>query len=170
MIAIDQAHCDLIYGLIVSLKPRDVLEFGLGSGASATAIAKGLLFNDLKCSYTIVDNWHDWKGVEPGFHLEALEFPLPIIVNQDETEFCNTLEKDSYDFILSDADHANAEKNAGKLYYALRSPGIMIFHDVCNPGWPNLRVLKGSYANSVLFNKNSRDGEECDRGLLVVFR
>lgn len=174
MIAIDKAHCDLIYGLVVSAKPRDVLELGYGTGASSLSISEALEYNEnalfnsakeLQAKYTIVDNWNDWNGEEPDIHQHRFS-----LVTMDETEFCSNLQKDSYDFILSDADHANAEKNAGKLFYALRSPGILIFHDVTNPGWPNLRVLLGSYANSVLFNKSSRQNEECDRGLLVIFR
>lgn len=167
MIAIDRAHCDLIYGLVVSSKPRDVLELGWGTGASARVIASALSYNGGTCSYTLVDNWHDWGGKMP----EGLEGWEPAIHMKDETEFCSSLEKDSYDFILSDADHGNAEKNADALYCALRYGGVLIFHDVCNPGWPNLHSLQTKpYWNSVLFDKNSRDGEECDRGLLVVFK
>lgn len=166
MIAIDRAHCDLIYGLIASSKPRDVLELGFGSGASSLAIRMAIRFNQSACNYTIVDNWYDWQGNRPGLHMPD----FVRIVDQDETEFCNSLKPDSFDFILSDADHANAEKNAGRLYYALRESGIMIFHDVTNPGWPNLRMLQHSYASSVLFHKSSREDEECDRGLLVVFK
>jgi predicted O-methyltransferase YrrM len=172
-IAIDDAHCDLIYGLVRSQKPRSILEIGYGSGRSSLRIRQAVNDNRGDCDYTIVDNWHDWNGSKPTHTAEAFEFGATI-VEMDEGEFVNSC-RETFDFILIDADHSKSEQYFDRVYWTLTNTGgILIYHDVTNRGWPNLYEIKKMCidrdARYRLFNKNSSPGERCDRGLLVIFK
>ena len=69
-VKIDTAHAELIYGLIVSSKPKKILELGLGGGKSADAIIKGINYNQNNSEFSIVDNWLDFGSNIPDGVLE----------------------------------------------------------------------------------------------------
>jgi hypothetical protein len=77
---------------------------------------------------------------------------------------------------LSDADHWNTQNWFDLVYSKILSRGgILLYHDVTNLAlFPNLlQIFEDALRNSyhyVLFNRNSRPGERCDRGLLAVFK
>jgi predicted O-methyltransferase YrrM len=165
---IDQAHCELIYGLAVSLKPRAILELGYGQGASARALWRAVVYNGIQCQYDLVDDWRDHAGRIPQ-ELEGMEK----IFSMTEVEFYRTnFEFECYDLILSDADHEHAHQWFDQSLAMLRSPGLLIYHDVCNPNHPALGDLisraDSAGLSRLVFNKNSRPGEQCNRGLLVI--
>jgi predicted O-methyltransferase YrrM len=171
-IAIDDAHCDLIYGLVRAQKPFSVLEIGFGSGKSYKTISKGLAYNGGEHQYTIVDNWHDWGGKRPD-HAGGAWLHL-LITEAEEGEFVNSCTQ-TFDFILIDADHSKSDHYFQRVYNnLLNHGGILIYHDVSNSGWINLSSIEHSAAviggEVKVFNKNSSHGERCDRGLLVIFK
>jgi predicted O-methyltransferase YrrM len=174
MTAIDEAHCKLIYGLVVSQKPTSVLELGFGEGVSGAHISEALAFNDLPFDYTIVDNWYDWGGIMPD---NLRQIYGAHIVQSDEGAFIGkAVERGAkWDFVLSDADHHNCEQWFWKLYtQLLNDGGIVALHDITNPGFPNLEsilvMVRSLNYRHALFNKSSRREEECSRGLLIVFK
>lgn len=166
--SIDQAHCDLIYGLAVSLKPVNILEIGYGEGASARALWDAMCFNGNLCRYTIVDNWLGHQGKPP---IEVQEHE---IYSMSEEEFYrDRADSDySYDLILSDADHGQADRWFDLSLRMLRSPGLLIYHDVTNANHPNLRRLITMAITaglpSLIFDKSTRPDEHCERGLLII--
>ena len=172
MIAIDDAHADLIYGLVCALKPDSVLELGYGEGRSCQAILCGLRANGNrdKARYVLVDDWTDWGGEHP-----QSDLPDGItLVEQSEREFTYSC-TESFDFIFSDADHQQAEQWFIHTYTVLLKPGgVLCYHDVVNPDFPNLREIVNECERLslryVLFDRNSIAGERCDRGLLVIFK
>jgi predicted O-methyltransferase YrrM len=175
-VKVDTAHAMLLTGLVVANKPKTILEIGIGGGQSCDAILSGLKFNQAKFEYDIVDCWWDWQGVQP----EG--------VTEKYGEFCNIItsyEKDfvfgtdkSYDFIMSDGDHFNADKWFEHVFDKLLNPGgILIYHDVNLVDQEAFKNLNEIYYRCQeykiryqLFNKNSRDDERCQRGLLVIFK
>lgn len=175
---IDQAHTDLIYGLIVANKPLLVLEIGYGTGASSRRIQQAIEYNNNNCLYTLVDNWLDFSGNKPPDITSTLSKKINIITSTEE-DFINTAYiNDKYDFILSDADHHNSHKWFYKTLGLLNNHGIACFHDVTTKDFPNLgeniKYLESQgdelgYTWQV-FNINTREDERCDRGLLVVFK
>jgi predicted O-methyltransferase YrrM len=169
-ISIDVAHCDLIYGLVRSQKPRSILEIGYGSGRSSLRIRQAVNDNRGDCDYTIVDNWHDWNGSKPTHTAEAFEFGATI-VEMDEGQFVNSC-RETFDFILIDADHSKSDQYCEKVYDdLLNKGGVLVYHDVTNTGWPNLSSIHAKLGTCFpVFNKNSSPGERCDRGLLVIFK
>jgi len=173
-IKIDQAHADLLTGLVQANKPRTVLEMGAGGGASLTAILAGLEYNQQDYAYTLVDNWLDFGFKQPP-ELDQYRDRIQIITSaeRDYVMNCNA----SYDFIMSDADHQNAEKWFDRVYNNLLNPnGILVYHDVnlFENDFPNLRLILEMVTklkiNHKLFNVNSRPDERCQRGLLVIFK
>lgn len=174
MIAIDEAHCKLIYGLVVSQKPRSILELGFGEGASSAHISEAIAFNNIPFNYTIVDNWLDWGGTMPANlpHLLGAK-----IEESDEEVFVerSIVSGRKWDFILSDADHHKSDKWFWKVYtQLLNEHGIFVLHDITNPGFPNLEsilhMIRAYNYRHNLFNTSSRSDEECERGLLVIFK
>jgi predicted O-methyltransferase YrrM len=180
MLEIDQCHIDLLCGLIKSLKPENVLELGLGSGKSAKNILDALTYNESVYNYTLVENWIDWQFKPQYDQVEFMkEYKNTKMIVANECDFVfNTAEK--YDFILSDADHWNTDKWFDYVYTRLLSDtGILVYHDVSlgkgkDIYFKNLdniyhrcKELNLKYFH---FNKSTRDDEECERGLLVIFK
>jgi predicted O-methyltransferase YrrM len=174
-VKIDIAHANLLKALIQSQKPQDILELGLGGGMATDAIIEGLEYNKKSYSLTIVDNWFDYQYQMPK-EVEEKYGKFADIITSGEKEFvfsCN----DKYDFIMSDADHFNAEKWFVHVYdNLLNSGGILVYHDVniYENSFVNLREILYNCQNTnkfhYLFNKNSLDSERCQRGLLVIFK
>lgn len=193
MVEIDVCHALLVDGLVRSFKPTNILECGFGGGRSHNAIARGASYNKNKPKYTLVDSWHDWNFQMPNEvheavkrhslnhkHHEAEEntFSHFSIVTANEGDFVRDAinkKDDKYDFIMSDADHQHTNEWAVDVYiHLLTSPGFLIYHDADNDGYPNLKLIKGymddRLAHTIMFNRSTRDDEECARGLLVVYK
>jgi predicted O-methyltransferase YrrM len=174
-VKIDQAHADLITGLIKSHKPKTVLELGIGGGQSTNAILAGLDYNQQTFDYTLVDNWMDFGGVMPG-EVNDLYGKRINIVTSDEKAFVFGNNK-KYDFIMSDADHHQTDQWFEYVLDSLVADGgILCYHDVnlIENEFVNLRNIyyrcQEFNLKHVLFNKNSLPGERCQRGLLVIFK
>lgn len=172
---IDIAHAKLIEGLVCAHKPTNVLEFGFGGGRSAEAILRGLEFNGTPFRYLLVDNWADWGGQIPQeADTFAHQHPEVQVVTEDEGRFA-TQPAGHYDFIMSDADHVHTHEWFRRVYNDILNPGgVLIYHDVRGDSFPGLQSIVEQCVQQkvrhVVFDKNSRDGEQCDRGLLVIFK
>ncbi len=171
-VSIDQAHAALLFGLVCSFKPKRILEFGIGAGTSADAILRGIELNRNSPHYMLVDNWQDDGSWEIG----KSHMPNITIVSANEKDFVkHSAGETNFDFIFSDADHHHTHEWFTEVYdQLLDSPGILIYHDATNPDFPNFAAIGEQIAARnlphVIFNQNSRPGERCDRGLLVIFK
>jgi predicted O-methyltransferase YrrM len=169
--AIDNNHIQLIHSLILSHKPKTVLEIGVGTGLVTKSVLDAFIYNQMPVDFTCVDNFCDWRGSTPiGFETfqEHIKF-----IQQNEKDFVlSCLNK--YDFIISDADHHRTNEWVDKTYSLLNNKGILIYHDVTNRQFPNLyNIIKYVETNNihhVVFNKSSLVTEQCERGLLVIFK
>jgi predicted O-methyltransferase YrrM len=174
-VKIDQAHADLIYGLVVSHKPKKILELGVGGGKSADTILAAMKYNDNNADLYLVDNWYDFNFKMPQDVFDKYSDRAKII-SSDEKEFVfNT--KETFDFIMSDADHYNTDQWFRYVYEELlNDKGILIYHDInlYEESFVNLRNILSDCVelklNHFLFNRNSLTGERCHRGLLVIFK
>ena len=174
LVKIDENHAQLVQSLVTCHKPRQVLELGFGAGEATRAILAGLRYNQSDYAYTVVDNWFDFRGERPPVTREAPYAGINFVTSSERDFFssCAT----SYDFIFSDADHVNTQNWMEQVYtHFLSRGGILIYHDVTNTRiFPNLlriyRDVVASNYHHILFDKNSRAGERCDRGLLVIFK
>lgn len=171
IVAMDNNHINFIYSLMVCAKPKKVLEIGVGSGLVTNALLKGFEYNNLEVDLTCVDNFYDWNGVAPeGFDTfsDRIRF-----INSSERDFTHE-HKETYDFIVSDADHHHANEWIDLTVGLLNPGGALICHDVTNPQFRNLYGIV-SYAESknlthIIFNKSSLPHERCERGLIVIFK
>lgn len=169
-VIIDLNHIKLIESLIMCLKPRLILELGIGSGSVTLAISDALACNQTDfAKITCVDNFLDWGGRVPE---EVQKLPVTLIIKR-EKEFIETCDQ-KYDFIVSDADHDHSHEWAERTLGLLNPKGIIVFHDICNPDYPNLteivQVVDRLKYPRVIFDRSSREDERCSRGLLVVFK
>ena len=175
-VKIDLAHANLLTGLVMSSKPKTILEIGIGGGKSTDAILSGLNYNQQSAVYTLIDNWCDWGGRRPEGVTEKYGHLINII-DIDERDFVFKTNQ-SWDFIMSDGDHYNSDKWFDYVYDRLLNPGgILVYHDVnlvdtmCFKNLINIyeRCQKLKISHN-LFNKNSLSDERCQRGLLVIFK
>ena len=171
-VAVDHCHAALPFALVLSQKPQDLLEIGMGSGKSADAILEALEFNGRHRSYTLVDNWCDFGGQMPAAVHEKYQGRIAL-VTADEESFVATC-GERYDFIFSDGDHTRADQWFDRVYdRLLRENGILAYHDVANSSFPNLaRIRQACIRRGLahrLFDASSRPDERCERGLLVIF-
>jgi nucleoside-diphosphate-sugar epimerase/predicted O-methyltransferase YrrM len=175
-VKIDQAHVELIKGLVIGNKPRTILEFGLGGGAATDAILEGLEFNHQTFQYVLVDNWNDWYGIRPKEVDEKYGDLINIVDSSEKNFVFSTSQK--FDFIMSDGDHYQSDQWFEYVYAELLNPGgILIYHDINlfdKDSFPNLvnlyHRIKALELPHHLFNRNSREDERCQRGLLVIFK
>lgn len=167
-ISIDSNHIELIYSLIICHKPNNCLELGIGSGLTTKRIVQAFDYNEIVPNIDCVDNFFDWNGNCPD-HIKELT-SINIIIN-NEYDFLTSCNK-KYDFIISDADHNNTDRWLDKTLQLLNAGGMLIYHDVTNVEFPNLKKLieqaKTLRLNHMLFTKNSKMNERCNRGLLVI--
>lgn len=167
----DFNHIHLIGSLILSHKPKSVLEIGVGTGLVTKKIINAFAYNNIPVDLTCVDNFTDWRGSTPtGFETYQQQIKF---IPKDEKEFVSSC-LNTYDFIVSDADHYRTNKWFDKTYSLLNNKGILVYHDVTNKQFPNLydivKYVETNNINHVIFNKSSLDTERCDRGLLVIFK
>lgn len=169
LIKIDNNHISLIYSLLISHKPNTCLELGIGSGATTQKIIEAFEYNNIPLNIDCVDNFYDWGGKCPEHILKIKN--INIVVSTEYDFITQTNKK--YDFIISDADHNNAHRWVDKMFNILNPNGIIVYHDITNNIFPNLysivNYVKNQKLNHILFTRNSRNDERCDRGLLVVF-
>ena len=168
LISIDSNHLSLIYSLIISHKPISCLELGIGSGATTQKIIEAFEYNEIEANIDCVDNFFDWQGNCPQ-HISNLKGIN--IINSSEHDYLRSCLK-KYDFIISDADHYNTHQWLVETLNLLNPKGILIYHDVYNIDFPNLVTLidqtKKMNLNHMIFSKNSKANERCNRGLLVI--
>lgn len=175
-VKIDQAHADLLRGLIVSHKPKTILEMGVGGGQGTDAMLDGLDYNQQPYEYTLVDNWMDFGYIQPPEVAERYGSKVKIITS-DEREFVFSC-KDKFDFIMSDADHMRTDQWFEYVYSELlNSDGILVYHDINLFDADAFKNLISIYdkckefgLSHKLFNANSLPDERCQRGLLVIFK
>lgn len=172
-IQVDDAHVALISGIVKSQKPQRILELGLGSGTTTDAILDALQFNQQQYHFTLVDLWLEpgWNGECPSEAVDKYS-PYIEILTSDERAYVFNCGK-TFDFIMSDADHHNTQNWFEYVYSELLEPGgTLIYHDVTDHCFPNLREIyekcKAFQLRFTLYNKNSRSDERCQRGLLVI--
>jgi predicted O-methyltransferase YrrM len=179
-VKIDWAHAGLIEGLVLSSKPKKILELGVGGGRSLESILTGIEYNGQPYEYTLVDNWGDWGGVMPPEVTELYGEKVHNIITSNEKDFVFSC-KEKFDFIMSDADHNRADQWFEYVYdNLLNDNGILIYHDVnMDDHWHggnffNLRNIyesvKTKKISHRLFNVSSLPEEQCERGLLVIFK
>lgn len=174
-IKIDIAHAEIIKSLVMASKPSEIIEFGIGGGRSTDAILSGLDYNQQKFNYTLVDNWLDFGHKMPEEVFEKYGQKINLVTSP-EKEFVYSCQN-SFDFIMSDADHHQTNLWFEYVYEKLLKPkGILIYHDVdiINNTYPNLTTIldkvKQKNISHFLFNKNSLESEKCHRGLLTIFK
>lgn len=168
-VKMDENHIDLIYSLIISSKPKKILEIGVGTGAVSLKLLNATEYNQITPDITCVDNFYDWNGQQPnGFEEFKDNFKFVISDEKSFVESCS----EKFDFIVSDADHLRTNEWVDKTLNLLNDGGILIYHDVTNPSYPNLfeivNYVRENQINYMIFNKNSLQNERCERGLLVI--
>lgn len=173
LVAVDHCHAALLFALVLAQKPQDLLEIGMGSGKSADAILEALEFNGAYRCYTLVDNWYDFGGLMPAAVRDKYQSRVKL-VTADEKAFVASCQQ-RFDFIFSDGDHTHANQWFDRVYDGLlKADGILAYHDVANPKFPNLAKIqlacqRRGIAHRV-FDRSSRPDERCERGLLVIFK
>ena len=166
---VDRAHAVLLYGTILSSKPKTILELGIGTGLLTITIAFGIRYNEVG-TQDAVDNFVDWEGERPS-HITQLEELGVNVITQGEKEFVEDCTK-TYDMIVVDGDHAEGQDWAEKIFNMVNPGGVLFSHDVrlfpklC--AYMDLAELKGwGYR---VFDENTLREERCERGWFVAHR
>ena len=169
--SIDKAHVIYIAGAVLSKKPKNILEIGIGSGYVTTNLFYSLKYNNLG-TLTCVDNWHDWHGKEPK-HIKFMEKSEIKIINKSEKEFVKNCDDNMFDFLVSDGDHNNSGTWINEYLRIIQNNGFMFFHDTnLEDDYPNLQLIGKRIFELNLphyhFKISTRNDEECENGILFV--
>jgi predicted O-methyltransferase YrrM len=171
-VAIDVAHNLFLIGALVARKPERVLELGIGSAYVTRSLLAGLRYNR-RGTLTAVDNFLDWKGVEPPYVADLRAAGAEVIAPMTEKEFVFAAPTDAYDFLVSDADHSRSGTWVDEHLRIVRDDGFMFFHDTNHETkYKSLRLIEKRIRELGLpyyhFTRNSRPDERCDRGWLFA--
>jgi predicted O-methyltransferase YrrM len=169
--AIDCAHNIFVIGAVLSKKPRNVLELGIGTGYLTMSLVHALRYNQTG-QLTSVDNWLDTHGLEPKLAAELRAAGVRVVCSS-EGEFVHQAPTDAYDFLISDADHYSSASWLDQHIRIVEHDGLMFFHDTNLPSvFPGLAMLEARVKKLGLpyyhFKQNSREDENCYRGMLFV--
>jgi predicted O-methyltransferase YrrM len=170
--SVDLCHGIFLLGAITSIKPKNVLELGIGPAFASEILCAGIKYNGVG-QLTCIDNLHDLGGNLPKEKLEYLESNgANIIAPIDEKDFVMNCQNETYDFLVSDADHGRAHLWAEKVFDIMKPNSFMFFHDVCE--FKNLLRYKeiaderGYYNHT--FSSSSRPDENCHRGWQFIIK
>lgn len=167
-IEIDLVHNCLIFGTVLSSKPTNALELGIGKGYATKAILYALKYNQVG-KLTSVDDWRDWNGKEPGHINDLKSLGVNVVAPIDEGDFVRSQPDNSYDFLMSDGSHRHAGEWAEDIFRIMKSDSIMFFHDIRCPS-PKRYIELSEKMNLpyFIFSKSSLPNESCGLGLLMV--
>ena len=169
-VAIDKNHALQILGSVVSKKPENILEVGIGTGFITKTLFYGILYNNIG-KLTCVDNWYDFGGVVPN-GIEELEDAGINIINSNEYDFVKTCKDNTYDFLVSDGDHHNSGTWVDEYLRIVKNDGFMYFHDTNNKYFKNMGLVESRIKELNIpyfqFKTKTRTDENCDIGLLFA--
>ena len=169
---IDICHNMLLFGVVLALKPKQILEIGIGSGYVTNTILTALSYNQ-KGKVLCVDCCKDCTVKEPE-HFKILRKNGAEIVIDSEESFVSKAKNKTFDLIISDADHKKSHKWINKTASLLTDHGIIFFHDTNNKNFPNLKNnnehMKSMGFSCKCFHQSSRKEERCERGWLMCFK
>lgn len=172
-VSVDTCHSMLIFGLLTSYKPARVLELGIGNGYITKCILYALRYN-LFGRLDTVDSFHDWSNHnDPKLisMIKELERLCAIIhAPITEHDFVYSVPKDTYDFVMSDADHHHAGEWTDQVFHITKPGGIIVVHDIHAYKSPFNYVLEARRLNKpvIVLDKSSREDESCKNGLAII--
>jgi predicted O-methyltransferase YrrM len=170
--SVDLCHGMFMLGTLMSAKPENVLELGIGPGFASEVLVAGIRYNGTG-QLTCVDNLTEVGGNTPTHTVAYLESNgVNVVAPVDEFDFVMKAEDEEYDFLVSDADHARAHLWAEKVFDMMKPKSFMFFHDIVE--CPNLLRYKEiaderGYYNHI-FSESSRNDERCHRGWLFIIK
>ncbi len=170
--ALDPCHNLFLIGTVLSKKPLNVLELGIGSGYLTLSLIYALCYNG-KGSLTCVDNWFDWGGVEPEGIDKIRAAGVKVVAPVSEEEFVRQCPADTYDFLISDADQFLSGLWIDEHLRITKHNGFMFFRNTNRKDdLPNLQLIEKRIKQLDLFyyhfTEESRPDERCGSGWLFA--
>ena len=168
--SMDLSHNVFLAGCVLSKKPVQILELGIGPAYISWALIRALAYNG-KGKLTCVDCFADWNGNEPD-HIEGLRLAGVEVIATTEESFVRDCSSGSFDMLISDADHGHTHEWLEHQLRIVKPGGFLFFHDTNNSMFPNLRamVTQVQHLPHYHFVENSRADENCSRGFLFVIK
>jgi glycosyltransferase involved in cell wall biosynthesis len=172
VVAVDRCHNLFLMGALLSKKPENVLELGIGAGFVTWSLIHALRFNR-RGKLTCVDNWFDWGGIEPEGIDEIRAAGVNVVAPIMEEEFVKNCPSDAYDFLISDADPFLSGLWVDEHLRITKLDGFMFFHKTNRKeDYPNLQLIEKRIKELGLFyyhfTESSRTDERCTRGWLFA--
>ena len=170
--ALDRCHNLFLFSAILSKKPENILELGIGSGYVTQSLIHALRYNK-KGKLTCVDNWFNRGGQEPDGIDNVRAAGAEVIAPVTEEEFVRNCPSDMYDFLISDADAFLSGLWVDEHLRITKQNGFMFFHNTnLREIYPNLQLIEKRVKElgllSYHFTENSRPDERCNRGWLFA--
>lgn len=170
--SIDLAHGIFLLGTIMSSKPKNILELGIGPGFASEILCAGVKYNQVG-NLTCVDNFYDLGGNLPQEKIDYLiKNGVNVVGPVNEKDFVEQSPKEQYDFLVSDADHHNSHLWAEKVFDIMAPNSFMFFHDVYEfrnlLRYKEIADQRGYYNHT--FSLSSRQDENCHRGWQFIIK
>jgi glycosyltransferase involved in cell wall biosynthesis len=169
---IDRCHNLFLIGAVLSKKPENVLELGIGTGYVTASLIHALHYNG-KGKLTCVDNWFDWSGKEPAGVERFRSAGVRVVAPVSEKDFLKKCPPDTYDFLISDADPFLSGLWIDEHLRIATDKGFMFFRNTNrSDDMPNLALIEKRLKDLGLFyyhfTEQSRSDEHCQSGWLFA--
>jgi glycosyltransferase involved in cell wall biosynthesis len=170
--AVDCCHNLFLIGAVLSKKPDNILELGIGAGSLTIGLIHALRYNG-KGKLTCVDNWFDWGGHEPAGIEKVRAAGVNVVAPIDEAQFVKDCPTDAYDFLISDADAFLSGLWIDEHLRVTADKGFMFFRNTNRSAdLPHLARIEKRLQELGLyyyhFTEKSRPDEHCDAGWLFA--
>ena len=169
---IDRCHNLFLIGAVLSKKPENVLELGIGTGYVTASLIHALRYNG-KGKLTCVDNWFDWGGKEPAGIERFRSAGVRVVAPVSEEDFVKKCPPDTHDFLISDADPFLSGLWIDEHLRITTDKGFMFFRNTNrSDDLPNLALIEKRFKELGLFyyhfTEQSRSDENCQSGWLFA--
>lgn len=167
-VPVDKNHASLVFSTAICLKPKKILELGIGSGLLTYSLLCAINYNNTGM-LTSVDNFLDWNGKEPS-HIDSLrKFGVNVVI-QEERDFvlsCNN----KFDLIVVDGNHTDGHLWAEQIFDLVNPGGIIFSHDVllCKNLGIYMDIAKKRNLGYKVYSESTIPTEACHRGFIQVF-
>ena len=168
--SIDHCHNVLLIGSVLSKKPRNVLELGIGAGGLTISIIYALRYNGVG-KLTCVDDWSAWDGREPDGIDEIRAGGVKIVAPVGIAEYLPQCPDSAFDMVVADALQIEEMETLDQLE-RVAAEGAFVFFRNSNrqvSGGRNGAIEKWLGNRQMCcyhFTESSRPDEHCEEGWL----
>ena len=168
--SVDRCHNIFLIGSVLSKKPRNILELGIGTGSLTVSMIYALRYNGVG-KLTCVDDWSAWGGQEPAGIDEIRDGGVKMVAPKGGSDYLRECPDASFDMVVADAIHLNSKGVLDQLERVCADNAFVFVRNSNLSGVPSENGgiegwLKARGNPLYHFTESTRSDEHCEDGWL----